>query len=108
MEVNGEENCDVGAEALRRAAALRPLVQMYLGRTGSLESGIRDAVWELGVSKTTVWRWIRRLAEEGGRTSALVLRKRGRRAGAAMVPGEVEAMCGCLPLCKENVDLLGM
>ena len=65
MEGNGEDAGDVGAEALRRASVLRPLVQAYLSRTRSLESGIRDAVWELGVSKTTVWRWIRRLAEEG-------------------------------------------
>jgi len=73
--------------ALRRASVLRPLVKAYLNRTGSLESGIRDAVRELGVSKTTVWRWIRRLAEEGGRTSALVPRKRGRPTGSVMVPG---------------------
>ena len=52
MEGNGEDAGDVGAEALRRASVLRPLVQAYLSRTGSLESGIRDAVWELGVSKT--------------------------------------------------------
>ena len=70
MEGNDEDCGDAGAEALRRASVLRPLVQAYLNRTGSLESGIRDAVWELGVSKTTVWRWIRRLAEEGGRTDA--------------------------------------
>ncbi|MCZ0963616.1 helix-turn-helix domain-containing protein [Paracoccus sp. EF6] len=57
-----------------------------------MESGIRDAVWELGVSRTTVWRWIRRLAEEGGRTSALVPRKRGRPTGSVMVPGDVEGI----------------
>ena len=49
-----------GVEALRRAAVLRPLVQAYLAGTGSLEAGIRDAVRELGVSRVTVWRWIRR------------------------------------------------
>jgi putative transposase len=80
------------AEALRRASVLHPLVQIYLGRTGSLESGIRDAVWKLGVSKTTVWRWIRRLAEEGGRTGALIPRKRGRRSGTVMVPNDVEGI----------------
>ena len=89
---NDEDCSDAGAEALRRASVLRPLVQAYLNRTGSLESGIRDAVWELGVSKTTVWRWIRRLAEEGGRTSALVPRKRGRRNGSVMVPVDVEGI----------------
>ena len=26
----------------------------------------------------------------------------------AYAPGEAETMCGCLPLCKENSDLLGM
>ena len=92
MEGNSEDSGDVGAEVLRRASVLRPLVQMYLSRTGSLESGIRDAVWELGVSKATVWRWIRRLAEEGGRTSALVPRKRGRPSGTVMVPIEVDAV----------------
>lgn len=91
-EAREEDRGDVEAEALRRASVLRPLVQTYLGRTGSLESGIRDAVRELGVSKTTVWRWIRRLAEEGGRTSALILRKRGRRSGTVMVPNEVEGI----------------
>ena len=92
MEGTDEDCGDAGAEALRRASVLRPLVQTYLSRTGSLESGIRDAVWELGVSKTTVWRWIRRLAEEGGRTSALVPRKRGRPMGSVMVPGDVEGI----------------
>ena len=92
IEGNDEYCDDAGAEVLRRASVLRPLVQAYLNRTGSLESGIRDAVWELGVSKTTVWRWIRRLAEEGGRTSALVPRKRGRPIGTVMVPGDVEAI----------------
>ncbi len=91
-EAREEDRGDVEAEALRRASVLRPLVQTYLGRTGSLESGIRDADRELGVSKTTVWRWIRRLAEEGGRTSALILRKRGRRSGTVMVPNEVEGI----------------
>ena len=67
MEGNSEDSGDVGAEVLRRASVLRPLVQMYLSHKGSLECGIRDAVWEFGVSKATVWRWIRRLAEEGGR-----------------------------------------
>jgi putative transposase len=33
---------------------LRPLVQAFLKGTGSLESGINDAVWELGVSRATV------------------------------------------------------
>lgn len=92
IEVNDEEGGDFGAEAQRRASVLRPLVQAYLSRAGSLESGIGDAVWELGVSRTTVWRWIRRLAAEGGRTSALVPRKRGRRNGSVMVPGDVEGI----------------
>lgn len=92
IEGHDEEGGDVGAEALRRASVLRPLVQAYLNRTGSLEGGIRDAVWELGVSKTTVWRWIRRLAEEDGRTSALVPRKRGRPTGSVMVPGDVDGI----------------
>ncbi len=89
---NDEEGGDFGAEAQRRASVLRPLVQAYLSRAGSLESGIGDAVWELGVSRTTVWRWIRRLAAEGGRTSALVPRKRGWRSGSVMVPGDVEGI----------------
>ena len=42
-----------GGEEARRAAVLRPLVQAYLKGTGSLESGINDAVWELGVSRAT-------------------------------------------------------
>jgi putative transposase len=92
MEGNDEEGGDFSAEAQRRASVLRPLVQAYLSRAGSLESGIGDAVWELGVSRTTVWRWIRRLAAEGGRTSALVPRKRGRRNGSVMVPGDVEGI----------------
>lgn len=92
IEGNDEEGGDFGAEAQRRASVLRPLVQAYLSRAGSLESGIGDAVWELGVSRTTVWRWIRRLAAEGGRTSALVPRKRGRRNGSVMVPGDVEGI----------------
>ena len=46
----------IGAEATRRAAVLRPLVQDYLSGKGSLESGIRDAVWQLGVSRATVGR----------------------------------------------------
>ncbi|WP_262031977.1 Mu transposase C-terminal domain-containing protein [Microvirga sp. Mcv34] len=81
-----------GVEALRRAAVLRPLVQAYLAGTGSLEAGIRDAVWELGASRATVWRWIRRLAEEGGRTSALVPQKRGRRAGTTVISSAVEEL----------------
>ena len=55
-EAREKERGDVEAKALRRASVLRPLVQTYLDRTGSLESGIGDAVWELGVSKTAVWR----------------------------------------------------
>jgi hypothetical protein len=42
MEGNDEDCGDAGAEALRRALVLRPLVKAYLNRTGSLESGIRD------------------------------------------------------------------
>ena len=41
----------VGAETHRRATVLRPLVEAYLAGAGSLESGVRDAVWELGVSR---------------------------------------------------------
>ena len=69
MESDGDEFGANGREAARRAAVLRPLVRDYLVGTGSLESGVRDAVWELGVSRATVWRWIIRSAEEGGRTS---------------------------------------
>ena len=58
----------------------------------SLESGVNDAVWELGVSRATVWRWIKRLAEEGGRTSALASRKRGRPTGTTLISGKVEAV----------------
>ena len=91
-QYDSEEAEVIGAEDQRRAMVLRPLVQVYLSGTGSLESGIRDAVWELGVSRATVWRWIRRLAEGGGRTSAIVPRKRGRPSGTVMVSDEVEAI----------------
>lgn len=92
MENDDEESVALGAEEARRAAVLRPLVQAYLKGTGSLESGINDAVWELGVSRATVWRWIKRLAEEGGRTSALASRKRGRPTGTTLISGKVEAV----------------
>jgi putative transposase len=92
MEREGDQAGATGAEAARRAAVLRPLVQAYLTGSGRLESGIRDALWELGVSRATVWRWIRRLAAEGGRTSALVPQKRGRRAGITVISSEVEAV----------------
>ena len=42
IEGNDEDYGDAGAEALRWASVLRPLVQAYLSRTGSLESGIRS------------------------------------------------------------------
>jgi putative transposase len=90
--IEGNDEVCGDAEALRRTSVLRPLVQAYLNRTGSLASGIRDAVWELGVCMTTVWRWIRRLAEDGGLTSALIPRKRGCRSGTDMVPSDVEAI----------------
>lgn len=51
MENDGEDSIAVGAEEARRASVLRPLVQALLKGTGSLESGINDAVWELGVSR---------------------------------------------------------
>lgn len=89
---DGDPGEAVGAETHRRATVLRPLVKDYLAGTGSLESAVRDAVWELGVSRATVWRWIRRLAADGGRTSALVARKRGRRSGTTVISGEVEAL----------------
>ena len=92
MDDDGEASVAVGAEEARRAAVLRPLVQAYLRGTGSLESGINDAVWELGVSRATVWRWIKRLAEEGGRTSALAPRKRGRPTGTILISGKVESV----------------
>ena len=92
MEHDGEDSVAVGAEEARRAAVLRPLVQAFLKGTGSLESGINDAVWELGVSRATIWRWIKRLAEEGGRTSALAPRKRGRPTGTTLISGKVEAV----------------
>ena len=92
MDDDGEDSVAVGAEWARRAAVLRPLVQAYLNGTGSLESGINDAVWELGVSRATVWRLIKRLAEEGGRSSALAPRKRGRPVGKTLISGKVEAV----------------
>ncbi|WP_302846636.1 DNA-binding domain-containing protein, partial [Celeribacter indicus] len=92
MDDDREDFVAAGAEEARRAAVLRPLVQAYLKGTGSLESGINDAVWELGVSRATVWRWIKRLAEEGGRTSALASRKRGRPTGTTLISGKVEAV----------------
>jgi len=92
IENNDEDSVAVGAEEARRAAVLRPLVQAFLKGTGSLESGVNDAVWELGVSRATVWRWITRLAEEGGRSSALAPRKRGRPTGTTLISGKVEAV----------------
>lgn len=92
MDGAGEQDGTIGAETSRRLAVLRPLVEAHLAVAAGLESGIRDAVWELGVSRATVWRWIRRLAEEGGRTSALVPRKRGRRVGTTAISDEVEAL----------------
>ena len=94
MEGNCEDSGDVGAEVLRRASVLRPLLQMYLSRTGSLESGIRDAFRKHGVSKATVWRWVRRIADEGGRTSAMVARKHCRPSGTVIMPIEVDAVIG--------------
>lgn len=92
MDDDRDDSVAAGAEEARRAAVLRPLVQAYLKGTGSLESGINDAVWELGVSRATIWRWIKRLAEEGGRTSALASRKRGRPTGTTLISGKVEAV----------------
>ena len=92
MDDARDDSVAAGAEEARRAAVLRPLVQAYLKGTGSLESGVNDAVWELGVSRATVWRWIKRLAEEGGRTSALASRKRGRPTGTTLISGKVEAV----------------
>ncbi len=71
---------------------LRPLVQAFLKGAGRLESGINDAVWGLSVSRATVWRWRKRLAEEGGRTSALAPGKRGRSAGTTLISSKVEAV----------------
>ena len=92
MENGGEGSVVVGAEEARRAAVLCPLVQANLNGTGSLESGINDAVCELGVSRATVWRWIKQLTEEGGRISAGALRKRGRPVGTTSISGKVEAV----------------
>ena len=92
MEREGDQAGTEGVEAARKVAVLRPLAQAYLAGAGSLESGIRDAIWELGVSRATVWRWIRRLVEDGGRTSALAPHKGGRRAGTTVVSSEVEAV----------------
>jgi putative transposase len=92
MDDDREDSVAAGAEEARRATVLRPLVQAYLKGTGSLESGINDAVWELGVSRATVWRWIKRLAEERGRTSALAPRKRGRPTGTILISSKVEAV----------------
>ena len=92
MENGGEGSVVVGAEEARRAAVLCPLVQANLNGTGSLESGINDAVCELGVSRATVWRWIKQLTVEGGRISAGALRKRGRPVGTTSISGKVEAV----------------
>ena len=43
MEREGDQAGAIGAEAARRAAVLRPLVQAYLTGSGRLESGIRRA-----------------------------------------------------------------
>ena len=82
IQRNDEDSGEDGAESLPRASVLRPLVRAYPNRAGGLESGISDAVWELGASRTSTWRWIRSLAEEGGRTSAMVPRKHGRPMGS--------------------------
>ena len=92
IENNDEDSVAVGAEEARRAAVLRPLSQAFLKGTGRLERGVNDAVWERGISRATVWRWITRLAKEGGRSSALAPRKRGRPTGTTLISGKVEAV----------------
>ena len=96
MEREGDQAGATGAEAARRAAVLRPLVQAYLTASGSLESGIRDAVWKLGVSRATVWRWIRRLAAEGGRTSAMAPFVSGAPCGPSPLPWQSRMSAGIL------------
>ena len=65
MDDARDDSVAAGAEEARRAAVLRPLVQAYLNGTGSLERGINDAVWELGVSRATVRRWTTWVAGTG-------------------------------------------
>ena len=82
--------CRGSATGVGLATAASDVSQPY----GSLESGIRDAFRKLGVSKATVWRWVRRIADEGGRTSEMVARKHCRPSGTVMVPIEVDAVIG--------------
>lgn len=91
MEGNDEDCGDAGAEALRRASVLRPLVQAYLngtelGKRYVMQSGAwRQQDHSLALDPTACSRgWPDKRCSRS--------RKRGRRNGSVMVPGDVEGI----------------
>lgn len=87
---DSQSNCSpkLSSEAVRRADVLRPLLELK-GERGRLSPGIKAAAAELGVSYTTVWRWLGKL-ESDGRALALTSGSTGPRRGTRKLDSEVE------------------
>ncbi len=79
---------ELSAEAVRRADVLRPLLERK-NKWGQRSPAIKAAATELGVSCTTVWRWLCKL-ESAGRASTLAPGTTGPQRGTKRLPPEVE------------------
>ena len=70
MEGNSKDSGDVGARVLRRASVLRPLVQMYLSRTASLESGTPGYLGDRYLTNEIVSKYVNAYASGDLKTAA--------------------------------------
>lgn len=85
------ENSEDRALAIARADILRPILE--LDRVGKdVGPLLLAAAEEMGVSRSSVWKFYRRLKQNDGRSSALLPKRRGPKRGSRRLGREVEAI----------------
>jgi len=85
------ENPEDRELAIERASILRPILE--LDRVGNdVGPLLLAAAEEMGVSRSSVWEFYRRLKQSDGRSSALLPKRRGPKRGSWRLAGEVEAI----------------
>lgn len=74
---------------MHRASVLRPILELE-NKGNPITAEIKDAAWELGLSKSHTWSLYRRLRENDARAAALERGRRGPKPGSKRVAKGVE------------------